>query len=309
MLNKSSEITFIGAGNVAHTLVPLLVKKNFKVKGIVSRSIKSARSLSNKYKLEFSSESLNAIPPDVKIFFITVPDSQISIIAARLSKLRKDFTDSLFVHTSGSEGSSALKILEDKGAMTASFHIMQTFPSRKQTDIRNSFASIETRYIEAGRYLFSLGRTLDLKSFPLNEDTKVYYHMAGVFAANFINASLYSSEVLLEKTGLPDRNHFNIYEPIIKTTIANIKDNGPSALSGPVQRGDSVTITKHLKALNKLKSGARKFLIQSYISQSMILLEIIKGKEGKLNAGQKEIKKILTAAIKKSKRTIVKYRR
>ena len=183
--------------------------------------------------------------------------------------------------------------------MTASFHIMQTFPSIKQTDIKNSFASIETRYAPAGRYLFSLGRTLNLKSFTLNEETKVYYHMAGVFAANFINASLFSSGVLLEKTGLTGRNHFNIYEPIITTTIANIKENGPAALSGPVQRGDSVTIAKHLKSLNKLKTDERKLLMQSYIAQSMILLEIIRGQEGKLNQGQKEIKRMLAAASKK----------
>ncbi len=298
MLNKSTEIAFVGAGKVAHTLVPLLVKKNYRVKGVVSKSIKSARSLANKYKLEFCSDDLNTVPPEVKIFFITVPDNQITTTAGKLSMLRNDFQNCLFVHTSGSEGSSALKNLEDKGAMTASFHIMQTFPSTKQTDIRNSFATIETRYVTARRYLFSLGRTLDLRSFTLNEETKVYYHMAGVFAANFINANFFSSGILLKKTGLSGKNHFNIFEPIIKTTISNIKDKGSAALSGPVQRGDSVTIAKHIKALSKLKPVERKMLMQSYISQSMILLEIIKGREGKLSPGQKEIKRILAAAIK-----------
>ncbi len=300
MLNKSSEITFVGAGKVAHTLMPLLIRRNYKVKGVISRTQKSARSLTKKYNLEFGSDKPGSIPPDVKIFFLTVPDNQIAIVANQLSTLRKDFKNCLFVHTSGSEGSSALRVLENKGGMTASFHIMQTFPSKRQVDIRNSFAAIETRFPGAERYLFSMARTLDLKSFKLNEEEKVYYHMAGVFTANFMNANFFASEKLLEKTELTTRDHYYIFEAIINTTLANIKNNGSAySLSGPVQRGDSQTVKKHIRALAKLKPVQRKMLLHSYIAQSMVLLEIIKEREGKLNTGQKEIKKILTAEIKK----------
>ncbi len=301
MLNKSSEIAFIGAGKVAHTLVPLLIKKNYKVKGIVSRSIESAQSLAKKYKLDFSSDNYNAIPSSVRIFFITVPDNQISITARQLSGRRNNYRECLFVHTSGSEGSSALNILEKKGGMTASFHIMQTFPSIKQTDIKNSFAAVETKYATAARYLFSLGRILSLKSFKLTEEAKVYYHLAGVFAANFINANLFSSEKLLEKAGLTVKDRYNIFEPIINTTLLNIKNNGSDAsLSGPIQRGDSSTVKKHIEVLKKLKRGRSKMLMQSYIAQSLVLLEIINSREGKLTPGQKEIKRILLTAIKEN---------
>ena len=300
MLNRSSEIVFIGAGKVAHSIVPLLIRKNYSVKGVISRSMRSARSLSKKYNLNFCSDKLKSIPLDVKVFFITVPDNQISTTADKLSVIRNDFKNCLFVHTSGSEGSSALKVIENKGGMTASFHIMQTFPSTRQTDVRNSFAAIETKFASAERYLFSLGRNLNLKSFKLNEEEKVYYHMAGVFTANFMNANFFASEKLLERTELTVQDHYNIFETIINTTLANIKNSGSAhSLSGPVQRGDSQTVNRHVKALEKLKPVQRKMLLQSYAAQSMVLLELIKGREGKLNPGQKEIKKILTAAIKK----------
>ncbi len=299
MLDRKSHISVIGAGKVAHTIIPLLVKKGYSVKGVISRTIKPARALAKKFKLEFSSDDINTIPPDVKVFLIMVPDNQITAAAEQLSKLSIDFRRCLFVHTSGSEGSSALNELEKKGGLTASFHIMQTFPSIKKTDIKNSFAAIETKYGQAERYLFSLARTLDLKSFKLTEEEKVYYHMAGVFAANFINANFYSSEKLLEKTGLRSEDHYFLFEPIIKRTLLNIKENGSAAsLSGPVQRGDSQTVQRHINALRKLKPGKRKMLMQSYIDQSMLLLEIIKERKGELNKGQKEIKRILAAAIK-----------
>ncbi len=53
MLNKKTEIVFIGAGKVAHTLVPLLIKKNYFVNGIVSRNPASASSLAKNIKLTF----------------------------------------------------------------------------------------------------------------------------------------------------------------------------------------------------------------------------------------------------------------
>lgn len=301
MFNKKSEIVFIGAGKVAHTLIPLFVKNNFKVKGIVSRHKDSAFSPGRKYKLEFYTSNYKNIPLKEGIFFITVPDNQIVNVAASLASLNLTFKKCLFVHTSGSESSSTLKNLHRKGGSTASFHIMQTFPSLKPTDIVNSFAAVETKDKATERFLFSLARTLKMKSFRLTEEEKVFYHMAGVYTANFINANFFVSERLLDMTALSSGQHYNLFEPIIATTLSNIKKNGVAeSLSGPVQRGDYLTIEKHLAQLKKLKQGERKLFLRSYISQSLVLIEIIKKKKTKLTAGQLKIKKILESELEKT---------
>jgi len=300
LLNKKSEIVFIGAGKVAHTLLPLLVKKDYNVKGIISKDERSASLLGRKYKLEIHSADFKKITSGHRIFFVTVPDSQITIVAHKLASVNLDFRDSLFIHTSGSESSSALKLIQKKGGATASFHIMQTFPSLKQTDIANSYAAIETESIKAQRYLFSLARTLNLKAFRLTEQEKVFYHMAGVFTSNFLNANFFASEKLLNRTALNRKQHYYLFEPIINTTLSHIKKHGISeSISGPVQRGDYNTIHRHIDALNKLNSAEKKLLLQSYISQSLILLAIIKQKEKRLSAGQKKLKKLLETELKK----------
>lgn len=300
MFNKNSEIVFIGAGKVAHTLIPLFVKNNFKVKGIISRHKESASSPGRKFKLDFYSSVFNDIPLKEGIFFITVPDNQIVTVDAKLASLKLNFKKSLFVHTSGSEGSSALKKVQKKGGITASFHIMQTFPTLKQTDVVNSYAAIETDNPAAERFLFSLARSLKLKSFRLTEKEKVFYHIAGVFTANFLNADFFASGRLLDMTALGGEKHYNLFEPIIKTTLSNIKNNGVTeSLSGPVQRGDFHTIQKHLASLKKLKDVNKKLYLHSYISQSLILLEIIKQNQKKLTPGQIKLKKILEAELKK----------
>ena len=264
------------------------------------RKLKSASYLARKYKISFYSDNISEIPVSAKIFFITVPDNEIAIVAKNLTSVNSGIVGKLFIHTSGSESSDALKAVKKKGGITASFHIMQTFPSLKKADIRNSFAAIETDYEIAERFLFSLARTLGLKGFSLTKENKVYYHLAGVFAANFLNANLFSSEELLFKTGFGNTEHFRIFEPIITTTLSNIKNSGVNnSLSGPIQRGDYLTIKKHITALKKLKPSEKKLILRSYISQSLILLELIERKEKRITTPQRELKKILEAELKK----------
>lgn len=299
MFTRKSEIIFIGSGKVAHTLIPSLIEKNYPVKGIISKSLKPAERLAKKYQIRFCSNHISKIPDVINIFIIAVPDNQIKSVAGELSNLDLHFKSSLFIHTSGSENTDALKALEKKGGMTASFHIMQTFPALKKVDITNSFAAIETNNSIAEKYLFSLVRSLRLKGFKLSKEDKVYYHLAGVFASNFLNANLFSSEKMLRNTGL-ERNQYDLLEPILKAALANIKNSGVgNSLSGPVERGDYLTISKHISAIKKLKSNHRKILLHSYISQSLVLLEVILKHNKKLSAGQRMVRRILVREIKK----------
>jgi predicted short-subunit dehydrogenase-like oxidoreductase (DUF2520 family) len=299
LFTKKSEIVFIGAGKVAHTLIPLLIEKKYLVKGVVSRNIKSAVFLARENKISFYSDKISEVPVSSRIFFITAPDNEISLVAKRLSSLNLQFKDSLFIHTSGSESSFILKLIERKGGITASFHIMQTFPSLKKTEIKNSFAAIETNNAAAEKYLFSIAKLLGLNAIKLSKENKVYYHLAGVFAANFLNANFFSSEELLFQTGMNKKKYFKLFEPIVATTLSNIKKTGvKNSLSGPVKRGDYLTIKKHIAALKKLKSGNEKLLLYSYIYQSLILLGLIKKRKNKLSPAHRELKRILENELK-----------
>ncbi len=269
------------------------------LKAVISSNKKTLALLAKRYKISFTSTSISEVPKETQIIFLTVPDNRISVVAKKISSLKLDFRNSLFIHTSGSENTFALNSLERKGGMTASFHIMQTFPSLKKAEIKNSFTAIETKNKSAEKFLFALAENLKLNAFRMNEESKVYYHLAGVFASNFLNANLYSSEELLEKTGLNKKDYFNLFEPIVHQTIANIKNNGVgNSLSGPVERGDFLTVKKHLSAIKKLKGKKRILLIQSYISQSLILLEVIKQRDGQLSSNHKKLKKVLGEELK-----------
>ena len=299
MFSETSQISVIGAGKIAYSLCAALLKAGYNVNKVISRNKTSASKLSKRFKIPFSSDKLKSYLPatrsltqENKIFFLTVPDNQIKKAAKSLSKLNLDFNNSLFIHVSGALDTNELNSLKKKKANVASFHIMQTFPSTKIVDISGCTVAIEAEKKVVKDFLNKLALDLRLKPFLLKPGHKIYYHLAGVFASNFLVGNLYSSEKMFQLSKKGKANFNDTIESVVYSTINNIKDAGASkALSGPVERGDYETIEKHLKSLKKKD----KQLCKNYIIQSLNLLDVVKDKNGKLNEGQKKIKSLLSS--------------
>ena len=293
-MTKKSQIAVIGAGKIAYSLAAALIKAGYNVSSIISKNKISAIKLAAKFRIPHSSNNFKSLKSEIKIFFLTVPDNQIKRIAKSLSKLNLDFKNSLFIHVSGALDINELKSLKKKKANVASFHIMQTFPSTKIVDIANCPVAIETEKKAVKDFLNKLALDLHLKPFLLKPGSKIYYHLAGVFASNFLVGNLYSSEKMFQLSKKGKANFNDIINSIVNSTINNIKDAGASkALSGPVERGDYETVEKHLKALKKKD----KRLYKNYIIQSLNLLEVVKDKNGKLNKEQRRIKSLLSSSM------------
>ena len=44
-------------------------------------------------------------------------------------------------------------------------------------------------------------------------------------------------------------------EPLLRAALDNVLSSGDSALTGPVMRGDAVTVSRHLDALENVDAG------------------------------------------------------
>ena len=298
---KKDNLIIIGAGKISYSLGPALSEAGYNINSIISRKIGRAKELARKLKIINYSTNLESLKIRKGIFFLAVPDSQIKITAERLSKLKLDFPNSLFIHLSGSQDISLLKCLALRKGHTASFHIMQTFPSRRIRDIRNSFSAIETYSKAASGYLFRLSKNLKLNPFCIESRKKAVYHIAGVFASNFINAVLFQSQQLFDLLELKEYSFSDIFAPLYTSTIKNIKQSVPAeALSGPIERGDIETIRKHLEELNRISIKYPDILI-SYLSLSLILIRASAKKSGKLQPSQIQIRKFLMNELNKFK--------
>ncbi len=249
-------IVIIGAGKLAYSLTHALAKSGYDVQSVISRKLSSAKLLANKFSIPHYSNSLNNIPKEVEVFFLTVPDGEIKKIAEKLSKSKRDISKSICVHFSGVENISALKSLKKNSCAIGSLHIMQTFPSKKIVEIKNFSAALEANDKTAINFLKQLCKKLGLKSFKINSNEKVFYHLAGVYSSNFLVGNLFNTFFLFNSK---DSKQTDIFRSTSYSTLNNIFELNPAkSLSGPIDRGDIYTIKKHISALDdKIKSSKK----------------------------------------------------
>ncbi len=297
-----TKIAIIGAGRIAYSLTSALLKEGYIVDTIISRKINSAKALAGKFGVKKYFDDKNLISKSVNVFFITVPDSEIKKTAVQLSKLK--FSTAFFIHFSGAEDISVLNPLKVKGGKTGSLHLMQTFPSKKIVNIKNVNSAIETNDDSMYKFLLQLCSDLQLIPFRIDSKDKTYYHLAGVFASNFLAGNLLNAQKLLSLNNIDEQKYFKILSSTIQSTLQNIKTVGPAkALSGPVERGDIKTIQKHIYSLKRKskKSNSSYFsmLLNNYIVQSLNLINLVEEKHGELNQSHQDIKKLLVRELSK----------
>ena len=291
-----NKIAVIGAGKLAHSLTSALLNAGYPVQSVISRKLSSAKSLAKKFSIPDFSSSIQKIPADVKIYFITVPDGEIQKVAKNLSKLKRDFSNSICVHFSGVENINALHSLVRKDCAVGSLHIIRPFPSKNIVDLRNFPASIETKDKHVNNFLIQLCKKLKLKPHSINSDEKIFHHLAAVHSSNFLVGNLFNAFYLIDSNNdLPKV----ILRQTTQTALENAFKLSPAkALSGPIDRGDIYTIKKHIDALDsRIKQAKSKekltLLKKNYIFQSLALLEVVKAKYGRLNKNHLKIKNLL----------------
>lgn len=91
------------------------------------------------------------------------------------------------------------------------------------------------------------GRTVDVA-----DDDRVRYHAAAVMASNHLVALLGEVERVAASCGVP----LDAYLDLVRGTVDNVATLGPrAALTGPVARGDTETVARHLAALPEAEAA------------------------------------------------------
>ncbi len=297
MIDLKSEIAFIGAGKAAFSIIDSFYENKLNVTTIISRSINSAKKIAAAYSLKNYSDKIEDIPSTSKIIFLSVPDDKIEDTAEKIACNNSSLKDKLFVHLSGTYSSSLLLPLEEKGAMTASFHIMFTFPTRQPVNFKGCYAAVETDNENAKKLLFQIAALVGLEPFKLKREDKIFYHLSGVAASNFLSGILFSAEKAAKNSNIDSKDCFAMLEPIILGTLKNIKKSGAAAsVSGPIDRGDLKTIKLHLSAQKKNTDDENKhdkILLLNYIANSLTLIDAVEEKNKVLTEAQEKIKSLL----------------
>ena len=108
---------------------------------------------------------------------------------------------------------------------------------------------------------------------------KEAYHAACTVASNLMCALVQESVALLRGCGFSQREALDALAPLMRANLAHLLQVGPQqALTGPVERGDTATVAKHLACLTG--EDAR----QVYRGASRMLVELARNKHPDIDA-------------------------
>jgi len=241
------EIGFIGAGTVGTALAVLLSRKGYRVAAVYSRSRASAARLAGKVSGCRVAASGQEVADNAGLVFITTPDGAIGTAASQVAWRPGNSV----VHCSGADSTAILEPARRAGAHVGGFHPLQTFASVERA-VENIPGS--TFAIEAEEPLLStlrdMAAALGGRSIRLKAEDKVLYHASAVFASNYLVTLVKMATDLWQTFSIPTDQAIPALIPLIRGTLHNIETIGiPDCLTGPIARGDTGTIDKHLEAL------------------------------------------------------------
>lgn len=268
--NRLIRIGFIGAGRVGCSLGKYFSKKGLCVAGYYSRTGASAKEAAL-FTDTLQYDDIKSLIEDCNVIFITVPDKAIKEVWDIISVY--NITGKIICHCSGAMSSDVFSGITLCGAYGYSVHPLCAVNSRTE-----SFKTLESTYftIEGNKekilFIKELISGLGNKVSVIDAADKVRYHAAAVLASNLC-ISLYSAAcTLLTECGfLPEEAHTAL-SPLFTGNCLNIAGRGPAdALTGPIDRNDTVTVIKHL---NNLDGNIRQ--IYRYLSLELIKTAKIK---------------------------------
>ena len=284
------KLGFIGAGTVGTALAIRLSERGYPVVAVSSRSQASADKLAQAISDCRAVESSQAVADSAELVFITTPDDAIATVVSTV----KWHPGQSVVHCSGADSVNSLEPARKQGASVGAIHPLQTFASVEQA-INNISGS--TFALEAQEPLLStlkdIATTLDGTWIELTASDKVLYHAAAVIACNYLVTLVKLATDLWQTFNVPPERATQALLPLLRGTIANIERVGiPQCLTGPIARGDTGTITKHINALEK----AAPALLPTYLDlgRQTIPIALAKGRIDRQQAG--ELQKLLKYA-------------
>ncbi|MDD6483362.1 MAG: DUF2520 domain-containing protein [Clostridiales bacterium] len=226
------KIGFIGAGKVGCSLARYFSSRGIAVSGFFSFSGKDTGF--------FGFNSCNELAKNSSVIFITVPDGKIADTAALIPK---DY-NGIVCHCSGSLSSDVTGF-----ARSCSVHPMCAVSTPK-TDLSGAFFTLEGSLDAVGE-ISALLICCNNPFTVIKKEDKVKYHAAACFASNFVVAVCQKAYELLEQCGFDEESAKAALTPLMSANMDNICSSSPvSALTGPVERNDILTVQKHLLSLD-----------------------------------------------------------
>ncbi|GMA63130.1 DUF2520 domain-containing protein [Alicyclobacillus fastidiosus] len=271
-----SGIVFVGPGRVGTALALAFQQAGYPVLGAVSRPGGSGGATADRFTnlthlpVRELMDSRSLIE-QADVVFLTVPDEAVTELAQTIVNFGWVHEGQIVVHTAGALASSILEAVEPTGAWKLSLHPLQTIadPATGPALLKGSTFTAEgdePAVAAAMQWVTALGGI----PVELRAEEKPRYHAAAVMASNAVVALLgVASDVAGLSTGV------SAFLPLLQGALENLRELGiPNALTGPIERGDTATVMKHLSVL---KDNPTAHAVYVALGRATVSLAVEKG--------------------------------
>ncbi len=246
-------INIIGAGKLGtHVTFVLKHQKNVFIQAVCNQTLESAQRAVQKIGVGQAVADIEHLPP-ADLTLITVPDDQVVIIADRLALSKQLKVNSVIMHCSGVLSADVLNAAKVKGCYLASMHPMKSFASTELCcdDLAGVYCALEGDE-RAVQHIKQLFQQIVIHWLDIDGQQKAAYHAAGVFASNYLISIAHSACQCFQQAGLSQDLALQVVGSLMQGTLNNIQKQADlkQSLTGPVQRGDLITLKAHMKHLD-----------------------------------------------------------
>lgn len=233
------KLTVIGAGNLAHHLVPALHNIGYKISQVWSRTLINANALAHKVNT-VAIDNLEMIESDSSLYLILVKDDALSSVCEALPPLNPD---AIIAHSSGAGSIAVLEHLTDHWGC---FYPLQSFRKNQASRLSEVPFLVNGNDEHTIRELRILARQLSTRVSNCHDEDRLRYHLSAVFINNFTNHLACLAKDFLQANDLDPK----YLDTISRTTFDKIINHDPcESQTGPAIRKDLDLISRHLKLL------------------------------------------------------------
>ena len=242
-MSQGLTVGIVGAGSVGQALARLLAAEFDVI--VTSRSL--ARAAAAVAGTEARAATLEALASSSDCVIVAVPDRAASEVAAALAR----FDLAAALQTSGALGPASLAPLRERGVPCAMFHPLQTFPTPDAGARRLPGSLIGVCGDDrALAWCERLAAALRCTTLRVSEDRLAQYHAAAVTASNCVVGLVDAAATLMEGAGVERTAALRALRPLLNASLENASTmEANQALTGPIARGDAVTVRRHLGSM------------------------------------------------------------
>ncbi|MFI9269460.1 Rossmann-like and DUF2520 domain-containing protein [Kitasatospora sp. NPDC052896] len=192
-------------------------------------------------------------PPQVlaaaDLVLLTVPDDALADLVAGLAATGAVRPGQLIVHTSGAQGVAVLEPATRAGALPLALHPAMTFTGTSVDLARLAGCPFGVTAPEELRTVAE-ALVVEMGGEPewVPEAVRPLYHTALAHGANHLVTLVAQAMELLRTAGVAEPGR--LLGPLLGAALDNTLRSGDAALTGPVARGDSGTVRRHLAQLS-----------------------------------------------------------